>query len=362
MNSLDAILEVAIGLVFVWLVLSAATMEAQNVFGRIFQLRANFLENAILDMFGGDKKIVDEFYKHPAIQKLHRKGFLKRIKRPEYIPNPIFAEAIFDVFVNLGLKEGEHRKDSVSLQAIINRVEELNDKDPALGYGLRRLLPNFDGEEIISKSRGFERSAGEIKKKAEAWFDASMATASFWYKEKAQALAFVFGFLIALVINIDTITIAQQLWRDPTMRQTLVAQAASIEVENTPIPVSGIEEYYKGINLPVGWTSELLPTANCSWVSVQNNYFVVKTSGGCYQISSLPRFNDFWGWTVKILGLLISAFAAMQGAPFWFDLLRKVLNIRGKSKGKDEDQEENPSPPPPPPVSPSMPFEPEAVG
>ncbi|HZJ24176.1 MAG TPA: hypothetical protein VFD54_12750, partial [Anaerolineales bacterium] len=44
---LDALLEVAVGLVFTWLVLSVATVQAQDSIGRLLNWRANFLEQSI---------------------------------------------------------------------------------------------------------------------------------------------------------------------------------------------------------------------------------------------------------------------------------------------------------------------------
>jgi len=44
-------------------------------------------------------------------------------------------------------------------------------------------------------------------------------------------------------------------------------------------------------------------------------------------------WSNGWYWfTVKLLGLLISAFAGMQGASFWFDALQKITNIRLSGK------------------------------
>jgi hypothetical protein len=39
--------------------------------------------------------------------------------------------------------------------------------------------------------------------------------------------------------------------------------------------------------------------------------------------------NLFWDGFGKVLGLLVTAFALTLGAPFWFDLLGKVSNLRG---------------------------------
>jgi hypothetical protein len=41
-------------------------------------------------------------------------------------------------------------------------------------------------------------------------------------------------------------------------------------------------------------------------------------------------------WNLKVMGILLSAFAAAQGSPFWFDILKKIVNIRGSGKSPDE--------------------------
>jgi hypothetical protein len=37
-----------------------------------------------------------------------------------------------------------------------------------------------------------------------------------------------------------------------------------------------------------------------------------------------------------VLGLLLTAAAASLGAPFWFDLLNKFINVRGAGKSPEE--------------------------
>ena len=48
----------------------------------------------------------------------------------------------------------------------------------------------------------------------------------------------------------------------------------------------------------------------------------------CYPIINAPLFTDVAGWLSKLLGILITAIASSQGAPFWFDVLKKVINVR----------------------------------
>jgi hypothetical protein len=39
---------------------------------------------------------------------------------------------------------------------------------------------------------------------------------------------------------------------------------------------------------------------------------------------------------VKVLGLLLTACAASLGAPFWFDVLNRVISIRAAGKAPEE--------------------------
>ena len=105
---LDAILEVAIGLIFAWLVLSVATMEVQNGIGQILGSRAKFLEQSILDMFRGEKNLVDQFYDHPFIKelcKLDKDG--KIIKKPDFIPNDVFGKVATEILMGAGKSNKE---------------------------------------------------------------------------------------------------------------------------------------------------------------------------------------------------------------------------------------------------------------
>ena len=200
-----------------------------------------------------------------------------------------------------------------------------------------------------------------------------MIRASFWYKEKAKTTAFIIGVALALSLNIDTIGIAQELWRDPTLRQSLVAKAQAQEASPEALSVSGLKDEYKALNLPLGWSTEALfesseemgfgedvvpkPLTSCelfSWGSESDsggeagndgenrfeNNLIIKKNGACYKVLGIPASNDYWGWGAKSIGILLSAAAAMQGAPFWFDMLRKILDLGGKSKKEDKKKEE----------------------
>jgi len=91
---LDAILEVALGLIFSWLILSIATMQLQEWISSVFRWRADILEDSIRRMLQNDKLVAD-FYNHPVIASLSRPGY-----KPSYIPSDRFSQSLFDVLFN----------------------------------------------------------------------------------------------------------------------------------------------------------------------------------------------------------------------------------------------------------------------
>ncbi len=91
--NLDAILEVAIGLVFTWLVLSVATMQIQEWISSIFHWRAELLEETIRKMLGDD--LAKSFYEHSIINSLSQPRH-----KPSYIPSDLFALTSYDVLFN----------------------------------------------------------------------------------------------------------------------------------------------------------------------------------------------------------------------------------------------------------------------
>jgi hypothetical protein len=54
----------------------------------------------------------------------------------------------------------------------------------------------------------------------------------------------------------------------------------------------------------------------------------------CKQVTNAPV--DSTGWWSKVIGILITAAAAAQGAPFWFDILKKLINVRSTGPNPSE--------------------------
>ena len=165
---LDALLEVAIGTVFVWLVLSVATLEIQNVFTAQQGLRAENLERAILDMLK-NQKLVEQFYNHPLILELSPKDKNGKYKRPDNIPNPVFATVALEVILNAGKRGDTIPIGSLSISEMRASLKELGDTNPALTRIIQHLLPNLDNE-----INNLENSIAGYRANIETWFNNTM--------------------------------------------------------------------------------------------------------------------------------------------------------------------------------------------
>ena len=285
---LDAILEVAIGLVFVWLVLSIGVMQVQEWIENITSWRSKYLEEAVRGMLEQDHQMCSDFFQHPAIQSLYRKTGMN--KMPSNIPAERFSKVLLDVFVNSGKDPSALPADEWSIRKMQENLKAMQQQSPALAQKFGYV---FKG--IGDKSAKVDEKLSEWHKEIEQWFNDTMSQVSKEYKKFAQFLAFLIGIVIASALNLDSIHIAQQLWQEPTARAVLVAQAqAQVNTGQAP---GDFQESVNSLNLPVGWNAETTPS-------------------------------EFGGWIFKVFGFLLSGAAAAQGAPFWFDILRNLTGLR----------------------------------
>ena len=167
-----------------------------------------------------------------------------------------------------------------------------------------------------------------------SWFDDVMDRSSGEYKRKASKWALLFGTILAFAFNVDSIEIATRMWREPTLRQVIVAQAENYQSAEAQTSLNEFVGQVNQLGIPVGWTT--VPAADgqsCGWTPGLAVYPAIWTDNSCRILLNLPRMDDGWGWLLKFFGLIISGVAAAQGAPFWFDMLKRLINIR--STGPD---------------------------
>ncbi len=295
------ILEVAIGLILVYLLLSLMCSVLSEWIARVVALRSNTLDKALQNLLG-DPAMVKQLYNHPLVKGLSQKGLFDKLfhreSRPSYISPRTFALVLMDIMTPDGL--------AVDSGKIKNIPQSIADSKVGKDEWKKALLT------LVNAAQGnFDKS----QKNIEDWFDDAMARLSGRYKRKTQVIILILATVVSGLLNADTFTIANSLWRDDTLRASVVAIAQekvkeSLSTsENTSLTrITELQAELNQLELPFGWIS----------------------SGKHIDPRELP--GDPWGWFYKILGLLSTALALTLGAPFWFDTLNKFVNLRGTVK------------------------------
>ncbi len=308
-------LDVAIGLIFIYLLLSLVCTASNELIAGLLNSRAKNLSRAIQNLLkdNGFPDLEKSFYQHPLVKSLYipatkpsfvsenfyarslTRRFFENQARPSYIPPKTFALAILDI-VAPGNPGG-----AKSIDDVRTKVGELgNDSD--LGKVFQILL---------------DQSGSDVKTltdNVETWFNEAMERAAGWYKRKTQLVIIPLSFAIVIVANADTIQITKAISNNPSLRQALVAEAQELaKAESLPEPSAAPREQIEKnkakleeLGVPLGWDS---------------------------------RPEGFGAWVQKIFGLLLTALAVSLGAPFWFDLLKKVINIRATGLAPGEKNE-----------------------
>ncbi|MGB7875608.1 MAG: hypothetical protein WBL25_14590, partial [Anaerolineales bacterium] len=131
-SALEAILDVAIGMIFMWLILSVAIMSIQEWIASYLKWRANDLETAVRRLLGNNQLWAEQLYAHPLIQ-----GLSKKLgARPSYIPANKFALALLDVVNTAGTEQSFIQQ---QLLAARRNIDDAPDQlFPFLGYQFKR--------------------------------------------------------------------------------------------------------------------------------------------------------------------------------------------------------------------------------
>lgn len=354
------ILDVAIGTIFIFLALSLICTIVNEFVASIFALRSMTLKKGVEELLGDatlstpstdnggteEVRVSDLVLVHPLVM-----GLAKGIKAPSYLPSDIFVKALLDVIDPSTSRTGPIQ----NVRSVIGRLPPGQESER-----LKRSLLMLIDDVSTDLNQAQERIAG--------WFDASMQRASGWYKRRAQWILLVIGLMLSGLLNANAFVVVESLYRDPTLRDAVVASAGERLAESTPPPgvaestpppgergsaepnaneksrtedegdisaaenpsspsdlgvtkadeIAGELEGLSELGLPLGWDKGTWPHG-CPWLGATGK------KQGCE------------GWFPVIGGWFIMALALSLGAPFWFDMLNRIINLRFSG-----------TPPPPP--------------
>lgn len=279
------VLEVFVGLIFVYLVVSTVRSGIKELMARALDMRAKTLETAIRNMLADPQGTITS----TLIQNHLIAGTVEPGTKPAYISSRNFALALFDVIAPAN--PGRSR----TVPDLKNGVSNL--PDPRVSKALLGLLDSAQQDVDLARQR------------VENWYDDAMERVSGAYKRRAQLVIAALGLGLCVALNVDSLMIIRELWNDEALR-TAVAAEAQKRVDTPQAmdkcndkdkdPLNCVAASIRAANMPpIGWAGD--------------------------GVRALPESS---GWLWKILGILISSVAVAMGAPFWFDLLNKFVNLR----------------------------------
>ncbi len=241
----------------------------------------------------------------------------------------------------------------------------------------------------------------KLKAHIEQWFNDYMDRVSGWYKTRQRKKFRIVGFLVAIALNVDSLHLLKVLSLDDNLKNRLVESAErtadnlekdstmrsniSFLMKSTYIAKSGDGANYSQIdsndmarihgiihqldsnsrlkdsiakkelhqldsamsliselNIPIGWSREVAPLSWFQCREVRQSKLAVmhpsKTPG---LVSYLFHRNNDCSWSnffKYLIGIIISGVSLSFGAPFWFEILTKFVNIRRSGKIPEGDK------------------------
>ncbi len=293
-----AILEVIVGMIFTFMLLSLLGTTFNELVSAWRGWRGFYMEEALKRLleFRDNPEVFHKFKQNAMFRQLmQHKAPLRVSQAPAYLSAANFSSILSNVL----------KKKNEAVQSADDFLQGLPEESQ-----LRQVLEQF-------KEEG-HTSVEAFKSRLQAWFDDVMYQSSGWYKRHLQFVTFFVGLGIAGILNADSFQIYQNLNANAVNRQKLAALATAFSNNNQtlPAPASPTDTVANGekknpINTFLN-TAEFKETSNILGLGWQPNDLFVS-----------PK-----AWLLRVLGWFITALAISLGAPFWFDVLKKIITIQ----------------------------------
>jgi len=271
----NTVLEVAIGLVFCFASVALIVSSINEAIASALKLRSKSLLSGVKSLLNDEKftGLALKLYNHALINPIDA-GKAATEKDLKHKPSYIESKQFAVALIEVLQSAGG------GFAQLANDIDKVQDPQ------LRQLLQGM-----------YARAGGKIENlRADlaGWFDSGMERVSGAYKRRTQLICLILGLLIAAFFNIDSFHLFRSLWEHPT----LAAQIGMPGTTDVGTALEGLKA------LPIGW-------------------------------KTVPAFDA--GLLLLLAGWLVTASSALFGAPFWFDLLQRMVQLRGTGKKPDED-------------------------
>jgi len=323
-----SIVDLAVVLTFSYLLLSIIASTIHELFLTLIKARSRMLLKALNNMF------FDETWKSETSKLLLNSPSIRALQQdakkfPAYIPASSFASAILGII----------RKGSTEPITVESIRVRLNDEQSLIKGEARIALLNI----LDSANNDYEKFIRGV----ESFYDSSMDRVSGWFKSRYQIYMLIISAFVSVFLNVDSIHLAQTLWADKVKLEQM-ANAAKNEFKNiektdkeiilngsnnNPIIRIDIDKNTDTTTIGIDSALSLLKLQQKEIAKAMQK---VKTSGLPMGWENRQAFIGAFKWeprlAVRIAGWLITTLAVFMGAPTWFDILNKLVNLRGNGK------------------------------
>jgi hypothetical protein len=326
--NLGTLLEIIVALIFIYLTSSLIISELQEQLAALLQFRAKNLKQA-LEIFLG-KNTVESLYdnNNSLLSGFNQYTNPKTGKSvgPSYVEPKVLAASLISLVNSQLLDEKLLKADFLGKDlveektGIFKKLASISDFSKIDKLAIDRLIEIGYSTKLKHDNPTLENFIDEIANT----FTQIMERTSGVYKRNAKGVSFAFGFLAAALLNIDSFYVIEQLSKNPNLRQGINQVATEVfqtnescfkDAQDDPTKVAKCTEKLQvsvknleKINqpLPLGWNEK-------GWFNGEQ----IKEQNGLLQ---------------AIFGWLMTGVAVAMGAPFWFDILGKLINVRNTGK------------------------------
>jgi hypothetical protein len=312
---LNAIIDVVLGLVLLYLLLGLICTVINEAVASIFRLRARNLRTRLTEIID-NTGLRTQLAKTGAMRSL--KSASGNEVGPSYIPSEAMVSALVDAL-------NPDRKSVVELtlddlkQAVRSYGEDGLEggkpvPDSAIQSTLLTLIDEANGDVL------------QFRADLANWFDGTMDRVGGVYRRWMRVISLLIAVIITLALNADSVRIAKALWHDDALRAQIAIQAEKQSAEGER--QQSLQELRAEIRpFPLGWDVPEAPKP----LTVEEARNKDSDLYRAHQAALEAHDNAcrYLCSASQVIGWLMTALAVSLGAPFWFDILHRFANLRG---------------------------------
>jgi hypothetical protein len=225
---------------------------------------------------------------------------------PSYIPARSFSAAMMNLLVPDG-------SGATTMAAMKKGIGAIPDSMGTLRGSLTSLVADAGND------------ADTFRTAVENWYDDHMDRVSGWYKRHVARITLAVGAVLVLLLNINTITIGRALYSDSAVRtavSSVAARTTGCTGQSQQACLAQLQSHLASAtqnSLPLGWATVAgcaASTVHCNWLE-RRGFWAPGAHGAAV-----------WQLLLVLIGFLVTIVALTPGAQFWFGLLAKLGSLR----------------------------------